>query len=234
MELSLAGVKLIDVNDALIRNIVSINTSQNLFDDLSDDPAHWQIAQSLEDEVKPFPYKSRQPIIDRPFEDANWANAIAWPFKHWQASRFSDGSFGVWYGCDSDITSVHETVHHWYHGLLTDAGFQHLAVTGERRLYQVDCTAALWDLRKAVRVTAEVMHTSNYDYPQQLGRKFFREGHPGLVTKSVRRNTGSNYAIFNPAVLFNPRHYCQLIYKLQAGRVFVEKQPGQIWLEMAF
>jgi hypothetical protein len=234
MDLSRAGITLTDVNDPLIRNIVSINTSQHLFDDLSDDPTHWQLAQRLEDAVKPFAYKSSQPIIDRPFEDAHWANAIAWPFKHWQSSRFSDGSFGVWYGCDSDITSVYETVYHWYYGLLSDAGYQNLAVVGERRLYQVDCAAALWDLRQATRVSSEVTHTSNYDYPQQLGRKFFREGHPGLVTQSVRYADGTNYVVFNPAVLSNPRHYCQLVYSLEGGRVVVEKQPGQTWLEIAY
>ena len=47
-------------------------------------------------EVKPPPYRSRTPIIDRPFEDAEWFNAITWPFENWRASRFSDGSFGVW------------------------------------------------------------------------------------------------------------------------------------------
>jgi hypothetical protein len=88
---------LADVHQDVARNIVSLRQSQDLFDDLTDDPAEWLLAQTVEDEVKPPPYRSRVPIIDRPFEDAQWFNAIMWPFKHGQASRFSDGSYGVWW-----------------------------------------------------------------------------------------------------------------------------------------
>jgi hypothetical protein len=77
---------------------VSLLQSQDLFDDLTHDPAEWLLAQKVEDGVKPPPYRSQTPIIDRPFEDAEWFNAIIWPFRHWQASRFSDGAYGVWYG----------------------------------------------------------------------------------------------------------------------------------------
>ena len=108
-ELLFSKVLLEDVHRDVLRNIVSVRVSQDLFDDLSENPDDWVRAQQVEDEVKPPPYQSRTPIIHRPFEDAKWFNAIAWPFKHWQASRFSDGSFGVWYGCDSVTTSVYET-----------------------------------------------------------------------------------------------------------------------------
>jgi len=99
------------------RNIVSLRESQDLFDDLTEDPAEWLLAQKVEGEVKPPPYRSRTPLIDRPFEDAEWFNAIAWPVKNWQASRFSDGTFGVWYGSESVETTVYESAYHWYKGL---------------------------------------------------------------------------------------------------------------------
>lgn len=109
---------LVDVHRDVLRNIVSLGASQDLFDDLTADPAEARLAQQVEDTVKPPPYRSRTPLIDRPFEDAAWFNAIDWPFRHWQASRFSDGSFGVWYGADSVKTTVHETAHHWFNGLI--------------------------------------------------------------------------------------------------------------------
>lgn len=90
-----AQLTLADVHLDAARNIVSLRQSQDLFDDLTDDPAQWLLAQKVEDEVKPPAYRSRTPVIDRPFEDAEWFHAITWPFKHWQASRFSDGSHGV-------------------------------------------------------------------------------------------------------------------------------------------
>ena len=118
-----AKLTLADVHQDLARNIVSLRQSQDLFDDLTDDPAEWLLAQKVEVDVKPPLYRSRTPIIHRPFEDAEWFNAIAWPFKHWQASRFSDGTDGVWYGSDTVETTVYESAYHWYRGLLADAGF---------------------------------------------------------------------------------------------------------------
>ena len=96
-----AQLTLADIHQDVARNIVSLRQSQDLFDDLSENAAECLLAQNVEDEVKPPPYRSRMPIIDRPFEDAEWFNAIIWPFKHWQTSRFSDGTYGVWYGSDS-------------------------------------------------------------------------------------------------------------------------------------
>jgi len=53
-----------------------------------------------------------------------------------------------------------------------------------------------------------------------------REGHPGLLIQSVRRRAGENVAIFNPGVLANPRHHCQLSYRLEGDRIVVEKRLG--------
>ncbi len=228
-----AHLKLADVHQDVARNIVSLRESQDLFDDLTDDPAEWLLAQKVEDEVKPPLYSSRKPIIDRPFEDAHWFNAIDWPFKHWQTSRFSDGSFGVWYGSESVETTVYETAYHWYRGLLSDAGFEQEAVIAERKVYWVTCNAALLDLRQVTDAHPDLLHPSDYMFCQTVGSRIHREGHPGLLTQSVRRPAGENLVIFNPTVLSNPRHNCQLIYRLEGGQVVVEKQPGATWITLS-
>jgi hypothetical protein len=222
-----------DVHADVARNIVSIRASQDLFDDLSEQPGDWALAQQVEDEVKPPSYQSSTPVIDRPFEDAHWFNAIDWPFKHWGASRFSDGSFGVWYGCDTVETSVHETAYHWFNGLLRDAGFEHENVVGERRLYQVACDAALVDLRPALARHPGLVHKTQYTEAQAVGARLHREGHPGLVTASVRRPKGHNYVVLNAKVLSNPRHHLYLTYRLAGDYIEVEKQPGATWLRIA-
>lgn len=228
-----AHIKLADVHQDVARNIVSLRESQHLFDDLTDDPAEWLLAQKVEDEVKPPPYSSRKPIIDRPFEDAQWFNAIDWPFKHWQTSRFSDGSFGVWYGSESVETTVYESAYHWYRGLLIDAGFEQMAVIAERKVYWVACNAALLDFREVIAEEPDLLHPLNYTLCQTVGSRIHREGHPGLLTQSVRRPAGENLAIFNPAVLSNPRQNCQLTYRLQGGQIVVEKQPGATWITLS-
>jgi hypothetical protein len=226
-------LSLADVHRDVIRNIVSIRSSQDLFDDLTDNPGEWALAQQVEDAVKPPAYQSATPILHRPFEDANWFNAIAWPFRHWQASRFSDGTFGVWYGCESAETSVHETAHHWFNGFLTDAGFEREPVVGERKLYTVACDAALLDLRPRIAEHPGLVHRSDYSHAQAVGARLHREGHPGLVTASVRREGGENYVVLNPNVLSNPRHHCHLTYRLDGARIVVERKPGVAWLEIA-
>ncbi|TAH41043.1 MAG: RES domain-containing protein [Betaproteobacteria bacterium] len=228
-----ARVTLTDVHQDVARNIVSLRQSQDLFDDLTDDPAEWLLAQKVEAEVRPPSYRSPTPIIDRPFEDAAWFSAIIWPFRHWQASRFSDGSYGVWYGSESVETTVFESAYHWYRGLLCDAGFERETVIAERKVYLVACGAALLDFRKATAEHRDLLHPSDYAFPQSVGARIHREGHPGLLIQSVRRRAGENIAIFNPGVLSNPRHHCQLTYRLEAGQITVEKRPGAAWITVA-
>jgi hypothetical protein len=226
-------LKLADVHQDVARNIVSLRESQDLFDDLTENPAEWLLAQKVEGEVKPPPYRSRTPLINRPFEDAEWFNAIAWPFKHWQASRFSDGTYGVWYGSDSVETTVYESVCHWYKSLLSDAGFDRQVVIAERKVYRVACGAALLDFRTASNECSDLLHPADYSFCQSVGARIHREGHPGLLTPSARRSAGENVVIFNPDVLSNPRLNCQLTYRLEGDQILVEKQPGVTWITLA-
>ena len=89
-------ISLVDVERDVARNIVSLGVSQDLFDDLSADPKAWALAQKVEGDAKPPPYSSNTPIIDRPFEEAIWIDAIDWPFQNLQSSRFGAGGYGVW------------------------------------------------------------------------------------------------------------------------------------------
>lgn len=223
---------LADVHRDVARNIVCLRRAQDLFDDLTDDPAQWLLADKVENEVKPPLYRSTTPLIDRPFEDAEWFNAITWPFRHWQASRFSDGSYGVWYGSDTVKTTVYESACHWYRGLLSDAGFEHESVVAEREVHWVACAAALLDLRQATADYPDLLHPTDYSFPQTAGERIHREGHPGLLIQSVRSPDGENVAVFNAGVLSNPRVHCQLTYRLEAGRIKVEKHPGTVWLSL--
>lgn len=238
MDSFFAGLPLADVHQELARNIKSIRISQNLFDDLSDDPADWQIALHHEIATKPHSYSSPVTCIDRPFEEADWFNAIEFPFKNWMASRFCDGSFGIWYGAESVETSVHETVHHWRKEMLADAGYEQMVargerecIIGERKVYWVRCDAALADLRSRVSTYPDLIHSDNYFLSQGIGARLKREGHPGLVTYSARCH-GENYGVLNPIVLSNPQSCCSLTYRLTADGVEVEREVGQVWMTL--
>jgi hypothetical protein len=99
-------------------------------------------------------------------------------------------------------------------------------------VYWVACHAALLDFREVAQGQPDLLHASDYTFCHSVGARIHREGHPGLLTKSVRRPAGDNIAVFNPLVLSNPRHNCQLTYRLEEGQIFVEKLSGQTWLTM--
>lgn len=226
-----AQIGLAETHADLARNIVSIRVSQDLFDDLSDAPGDWQAAIDLELATKPHLFASPRPIIDRPFEEALWNDAINYPFKNWLRSRYSDGSYGVWYGADSIETTVHETVHHWRAGLLQDAGFTRPGIRIERKLYGVRCDAALLDLRPVAARVPALLDPTDYTLTHQVGAKLHREGHPGLVSKSARCD-GSIYAALNAKVLSNPGQLCFLTYVTTANGVAVEREQGVVWMEI--
>jgi len=223
-------IALAETHQDLLRNIVSLRLSEDLFDDLSDDPAALQSAIDLEMVTKPKPFVSTSPIIGRPFEEAHWNEAIDYPFKNWMKTRYSDGTFGVWYGADSIETTVFESVHHWRTQFLHDAGFIQPGIKVERKVYSVRCDAALVDLRPKITACPALVDPADYTLTHQVGAKLHREGHPGLVTKSARCS-GDTYAILNPQVLSSPRQVTFLTYTTTERGVTVEREPGVIWLE---
>ncbi|MDP1634720.1 MAG: RES family NAD+ phosphorylase [Gallionellaceae bacterium] len=226
-----AGLRLADTHSDLYRNIVSLRVTENLFDDLSENPSDWQQAIELEVQTQPATYISKTPIIHRPFEEAAWNEAIGFPFREWSRSRYSDGSFGVWYGSDTLETTIYETVHYWRNSLLADAGFAAPGIIIERRVHLVRCDAALIDLRDMVAQHPMLVSPNDYTVTQQVGARLHKEGHPGLVTASARC-VGDVYAVFNPAVLSNPRPNCYLTYTTTDDGVDVERTPGESLLSI--
>jgi hypothetical protein len=232
MDSVFSHLTLTDVHHDVVRNIVSVRSGQNLFDDLTDSLQERELAQRTADSVNAPRHQSRTSLIHSPFEDAQWFTAIGFPFRNWQASRFSDGSFGVWYGCGSLQTTVLETAYHWLNGLLSDAGFDKSIVVGERAVYDIACDAALLDLRPLLAKHSALTHKTDYRVAQSVGARVHREGHPGLLTASVRHAKGCNYVVFNPGVLSNPRLRCHLTYRLDGNWIFVEKHPGDVWMKI--
>ena len=69
-------LSLIDIHKDLVRNIPSLIKNENLFDDLSDSPKDWVTAEQVETEIKPRDCNSKTPLINKPFENSQWDNAI--------------------------------------------------------------------------------------------------------------------------------------------------------------
>ena len=100
--------------DDLYRNIKTCRDGQHLFDDLTDNASDFDIANKFEALTR---IPAAAPTIERPFDDT-----IEYPFNNLAVTRFSDGSFGVFYGSLELETTISETIYHWL-GFLNDSDF---------------------------------------------------------------------------------------------------------------
>lgn len=214
----LAKAKLAPFSQTVYRNIVSLVVSEDLFDDLTDDPDDYATAQAIEALYTPPFYLSRNPIIDRPFEESQWFDAVQFPFEHWQESRFSQGKFGVWYGASQLETTVYETAYHWLKRTLLEEGELPVGRELQRKVYTVAVDALLLDIRGLAKIYPALISRSDYSLTQQIGQVVDRQGHPGLITKSARCS-GDVQAIFNPSVLSDPLPVQWLSYQIIDGGI---------------
>lgn len=109
-------------------------------------------------------------------------------------SRFSDGSFGVFYAARHRTTAIAETRYH--HGRFYAATAQpptHVPM----RLYAVRIQARLHDLRAAD--TDPAIHApDDYLAARALGARLRRDSSAGVVYRSVRDPGGTCAGLFSP------------------------------------
>jgi RES domain len=117
-------------------------------------------------------------------------------------SRFSDGSWGVYYAAESLDTAVAEVSHH--RGAFL-ARTQEDAIDIDLRWIQADLEAKLHDLRGQGAALPEVYDRNLYGASQPLGRALRAQGSTGIVYDSLRRDTGQCVAVFRPKALSNAR-----------------------------
>jgi hypothetical protein len=107
-------------------------------------------------------------------------------------SRFSDGSFGVYYAARDLSTAIRETVYHRQRWL---AESEQPPMTVEMRLYLADLHGQLDDLRGQA-AAAPLLDPDSYVASQRYGVRRRREGSHGLVYPSVRNPGGECAAVF--------------------------------------
>ncbi|HEU4621192.1 MAG TPA: RES family NAD+ phosphorylase, partial [Burkholderiaceae bacterium] len=211
-------------------NIKGIRVSQDLFDDLSDDPNDWSLAIAAEASTR-LPTES--PLITRPFD---YGTVISYSFEvaHWQATRFSNGTrYGVWYGALDVETTVYETVYHWRRFVLDSYAKVDREIVGERRVFNVRCDALLLDFRGRERAYPKLIDRNDYTFAQRVGAYVAEQGLNGLVVRSARCD-GVIAAVFKPERLSNPRDRCFLTYRTNpcVDRCVVERTPGRRWMDI--
>ncbi len=117
-------------------------------------------------------------------------------------SRFSDGSWGVYYAAESLETAVAEVSHHRGAFLARTA---EAAIDIDLRWIQADLMDKLHDIRGQGAAMPAVYDLTHYGASQDLGRARRAQGSAGIVFESVRRPQGQCVAIFKPRALSKAR-----------------------------
>ena len=125
-----------------------------------------------------------------------------------EGSRFSDGSYGVYYAAHSLETALAEVGHHRAEFLRrTDEP----AIDVDLRLITANVEAELHDLAEAGAAPgvpsryAAVLDPGDYGPSQSLGRLLRADGSYGLRWPSVRDERGECVGIFRPRALRNAK-----------------------------
>lgn len=146
------------------------------------------------------------------------ASVIMAAFTHLNpaGSRFSDGSYGVFYAAREIETAIAETTHHRERFMrATGQGRMEL----DMRVYVVDLDARLHDLRGRAADQPLVYRSDSYAGGQMLARTLRKEGSDGIAYDSVRREGGECAGVFRARLLSNCRQERHLCYVWDGSRV---------------
>ncbi len=117
-------------------------------------------------------------------------------------SRFSDGTWGVYYAADSLDTAVAEVSHHRAAFLARTAED---AIDIDLRWIQADLMDKLHDIRGQGAAMPGIYDPVHYGPGQDMGRRLRAQGSAGIAYDSVRRASAQCVAIFRPKALSNAR-----------------------------
>lgn len=123
------------------------------------------------------------------------------PFVHinTQGSRFSDGSYGVFYCARQLATAIAETRYHQERYFRNIEGLKYDRVI--MRGLKVRFSAALRDIHHPHRDDDHWYHPDDYSGGQRLGAALLAADEQGLVYTSVRRPGACCHALFSPHLI---------------------------------
>lgn len=126
-----------------------------------------------------------------------------------EGSRFSDGSYGVFYAAHDKDTAVAETQYHHARFL---AATKQPPMQLPMRLYAVRISAQLHDLRPLDQAGKGIHASDSYAASQALGKALRQQGSAGVVYRSVRQAGGECIGLFKPKGASQCLHAAHLLY----------------------
>jgi hypothetical protein len=196
-----------------VRIIPSVFPPIDLFERVAK-PEHLDAVQAIESAFNP---RLRDAVGDLSLVPPNervvgpGAGYIMAAFTHVSSdgSRFSNGTYGVFYAARQEITAIAETRYHRERFMR--------ATSEERaeldmRVLTVTVKAALHDLRGMRAIMPDVYRLGDYTSSQLLGGALRAGGSNGVVYDSVRQEGGACAGVFRPRRLSACRETKHLRY----------------------
>lgn len=194
----------------------------NLFERLTPDPAVWDALLALEQLTNPRVRDEIGEIALLPPGDrvsGPGASYVMAPFTHInrRGSRFSDGTFGVYYAAADRPTAIAETVHH-FGAFARDSGdparMEDMRVlVGPVAADFEDCAALGQPL------LTRILDPGSYAASQPYARALRDDGAAGVVYPSVRQPGGTCIGAFRPRAVGVPMQERHLKYRWNGERV---------------
>lgn len=146
------------------------------------------------------------------------ASFVMAAFTHWNpdGSRFSDGTFGVYYAAGDIETAIAETKHHREKFLRAT---NEAPIELDMRVLIANLTASLHDLRGLREVHADVYSPDDHGAGQVLAARLRDKDSDGIAYNSVRRADGECFAVFRPRLLSRCRQERHLTYCWDGSKI---------------
>ncbi|TAM77481.1 RES domain-containing protein [bacterium] len=172
-------------------------------------PEDLEALLEIEAMTNPVARLAREGIANVPREErvlGAGAALIMTPFVLPAVSRFSDGSYGVFYAGDELRTAGEERAYHLTERL-KESHESEIVLRAEGYAYKVGIDCMLHDVRRSATPAPppEIYDLDSYDAAQRQGRLLRDEGSHGLLYESVRRPRFECAGIFRPKCIGNPR-----------------------------
>jgi len=124
-------------------------------------------------------------------------------------SRFSDGTWGVYYAAMNLDTAIAETR---YHRTVFLRATNEKPMELDMRVLTADLKGQLYDIRGQQDQRKKLYDPKNYGASQAFARTLRKDNSNGIIHNSVRLRSGYCAAIFRPPLLSNCRHGRHLCY----------------------
>jgi hypothetical protein len=192
----------------------------DLYDDVAD-PHDWEALASAQARTNPRIWDEIGDLSLVPPErriggpGASWVMGAFTHVSRDRVSRFSDGSYGVYYAGDRLETALHEHTHHM--GRFYAAAGMEAAWISQVRQLVGSIDAGLLNLRGPG--FARLLDPDDYGPSQAFAGQHRGNGADGIVYPSVRHPPGQCVAAFYPDVVRPPAQGDHFRYYWDGGRV---------------